>query len=125
MRTNRWLLLGLLLLCSVAEAAKVRVSWENATVNTDGSAYNNPSHVIVEWGTCNGNIFGTRQSAVQAPFPLTSTFIYPSGMSRVCIRAFSVNTASVSSGPSNLLIKNLLPTTGKPVTLDQPVVLPE
>lgn len=117
--------LVLLLVCPIAHAAKVKVSYTLPTENTDGSALTNLSHIIVEWGTCNGDSFGTRQSAVQVPLGVSTTFVYPSGMAKVCIRAFAVNTAGVMSSPSNTATKTLLPTTGKPVTLGQPVVLPE
>jgi hypothetical protein len=117
--------LALLLACPLAHAAKVKVSWTAPTHNTDGSVLVNLSHFIVEWGTCNGTAFGTRQSAIQVPAGMNTTFIYPSGLSKVCIRAYAVNAVSVSSAPSNPTNKDLLPATGKPVTLGQPVVLPE
>lgn len=125
MKTSR-ILLALVLLCAapVVHAAKVRVSWVNPTTNTDGSVLTDLSHIIVEWGTCNGTSFGTARGNTRVNAPATTTFMYPTGVNRACFRAFAVNGAGVSSVASNTAFKDLLPAPGKPVTLGQPVVLP-
>lgn len=119
----------LLIACGVAQAAKVPGSLVTPTQNTDGSALTDLASVRVEWGSCtSSNGFG----AVQSGIVITTTavgatinfFIYPTGLTKVCLRAYATNAAGVSSDPSNTAWKNLLPTTGKPVTLGQPVVLP-
>lgn len=122
------LYIALLLGCGVAQAAKVPVSGLNPTQNTDGSSLTDLAQIRIEWGSCVGNTFGTVQAGVvitaTVPGAKFSTFIYPTGLTKVCVRAYAINTAGVSSDASNTAFKDLLPTTGKPVTLGQPVVLP-
>lgn len=123
-------LLYILLLasCGVAQAAKVPVSGLNPTENTDGTPLTDLAQIRIEWGSCVGNNFGTVQAGLVitatvagAPF---SAFIYPTGLTKVCVRAYAINTSGASSVASNTAFKDLLPATGKPVTLGQPVVLP-
>lgn len=122
---KRWAVLALLLLASPAFAAKVIVHWINPTTNTDGSALTNLAVIRLEWGTCVGSAFGVLQASILAPPSAGSTPIYPTGLATVCVRAYARNTLGVESVPSNVLVVNLLPTTGKPVTLGQPIPLPE
>jgi hypothetical protein len=115
-----------LLACSVAQAAKIQVQWANPTTNSNGSPLTDLWWVNIEWGTCNGAAFGVRQSnlvVMQNVKATTKAFIYPTGLTKVCIRAFAVNSAGNTSNPSNVAIKDLLPTPGKPVTLGKPVIL--
>lgn len=127
MRISSVLLAGFLLgIVPDVHAAKILVSWQNPTTNTDGSTLTNLAFIHVEWGTCNGNLFGTTQSFVtvaQRPSAKTNTFIYPSGLARVCVRAFAINTEGKQSDSSNVSVKELLPSPGKPVTLGKPVIL--
>ena len=120
-------LLLLMLFAGPALAAKISVQFTTPTTNTDGSALTNLSHVIVEWGTCVGTAFGVKQSSITIPVTAIgqtrSTPAYPTGLTRVCIRAFAFNTLGTSSNPSNVAVKDLLPKPGKPVTLQQPVIL--
>lgn len=88
--------------------------------------------IKVEWGTCAGTApnysFGTLQASITI---LTSAvgvelkgFIYPSGLQRACVRAYAINADDVSSNSSGVAVADkLLPSPGKPVTLDKPVIL--
>jgi hypothetical protein len=125
MRISSLILLTLFAL--PVEAAKILVTWTNPTTNTDGSTLTNLAFIHIEWGTCvNGNQFGQTQAFVtvaQRPNATTQTYIYPSGLARVCVRGFAINTESTRSSPSNVSVKELLPSPGKPVTLGQPVII--
>lgn len=118
----------LLLACGVVQAAKVEVSWLNPTQNTDGSQLTDLAQIRLEWGSCSGSAFGAVQAGLTVsttqPGAALKAFVYPTGLAKVCIRAYAINTAGISSEPSGTVSKTLLPTTGKPVTLGQPVVLP-
>lgn len=133
------LLLYILLLsaCGVVQAAKVTVEVITPTENepyTDAQGVEHPSTpltnlatIVFEWGTCNGTEFGLRQSAIavsttQIGVKIVSA-VYPTGLSRVCVRAFAVNSDGGMSRSSNVAFKDLLPSTGKPVTLGQPIIL--
>lgn len=136
---NKWVLLAALLLAWPAHAAKVLVTWVNPThyePECDANGNNcqparsldrDLAHIRIEWGTCTAtNQFGTIQSSVivaQLPSANTSTFIYPSGMTKTCVRGFAVTVHGIASRSSNISVKNLLPSTGKPVTLGQPVII--
>lgn len=115
------------LMCSVAEAAKITVTWQNPTQNTDGSALTNLSSIIIEWGTCNGTAFGTMKGssliATDVVGASMKAFIYPTGLAKVCIRAQALAANGAFSDYSNVAIKDLLPSPGKPVTLGQPVII--
>lgn len=126
MKTIKYALL-LLALAGTAHAAKVKVSWTNPSTNTDGSALTNLSYIEIEWGTCNGTAFGIKQASMlvvtSAAGAAMTGFVYPTGLTQVCIRAFAVNAPGAKSAYSNVAVKSLLPKPGKPVTLDQPVIL--
>lgn len=115
------------LLSSVSQAAKVPVSLLTPKTNTDGSVLTDLANIEIEWGTCNGTAFGTRQSGMLIAFNQTNVtlraFIYPTGMAKVCVRAFAYNSHGARSDSSNIASKDLLPKPGKPVTLGQPVIL--
>lgn len=119
--------LFLLALAGVAHAAKVPVEVITPTTNTDGTALTNLASVEIEWGTCNGTAFGTKQSSIvvptTAPGVKLSSPIYPTGLTKVCVRAYAFNTQGAKSDASNVGAKDLLPKPGKPVTLDQPIIL--
>lgn len=116
----------LIALCGVAHAAKVPISWVNASENTDGSPLTNLDKVRIEWGSCNGSEFGTLQASIlfetKTPGIVRKGFIYPTGLATVCIRAYSLNTEGVISAPTATVVAGTLPATGKPRTLDQPVI---
>jgi hypothetical protein len=120
----------LLLLSITASAARLPVSWDNPDTNTDGSALTDLASVYVEWGSCNpqGNDMGLVQGHTSVPTTAVGakmhTTLYPSGLTKVCIRAKALTTGGVQSSWSNVLVKDLLPVTGKPVTLGQPIQLP-
>jgi hypothetical protein len=126
MSTNKWLLLVLLLATPASQAAKILVTWVNPTTRTDNSPLTDLAFIRIEWGTCNGSLFGTLQSSVtvnQLPTRATQTYIYPSGLTQVCVRGFALDVHRIESISSNVSVKTLLPTTGKPVTLGQPVII--
>lgn len=113
----------LVMFAFTAHAAKVTVTWTNPTANTDGTLLTNLAHTRVEWGSCNGTAFGVLQSFILVNAPLATTPIYPTGLAKVCVRGFAVNTDGVSSDASNVANKTLLSTPGKPVSLGQPIIL--
>jgi hypothetical protein len=123
MRISSLILLALFAL--PAHAAKILVTWTNPTTYTDNTPMT-LAFIRIEWGSCNGNVFGTLQSSLvvnQLPQQATSTYIYPSGLTRVCVRGFALDVHRIESAPSNISVKNLLPSPGKPVTLGQPVII--
>lgn len=117
----------LLLACSMAQAAKITVSWTNPSTNTDNTPLTDLSYVIVEWGTCNGTAFdvmkGSALIVTTEVGKTMKTFIYPTGLTKVCVRAQVFNMKGIASAYSNVAFKDLLPTPGKPVTLGKPVIL--
>lgn len=113
-----------LIFVSMAYAAKVPVSWSSPTQNTDGSPLTDLSSYRIEWGTCNGDFFGVPQASITVPASLTRGAAYPTGLNPVCIRVYAINTAGVSSAPSNAAKATLPGTIQKPITLGQPVTLP-
>jgi hypothetical protein len=118
-----WLALVTLLLVSPSFAAKVMTAWVNPTQNTDGTPLTNLAAIRVEWGSCTGADFGTAQASILVAAPATSAPIYPTGLAIVCIRMYARNTAGLESAPSGVVQKTIT-TLGKPVTLDQPIIIP-
>lgn len=118
--------LGLLLLlvCGNVYAAKVEVTWQDPDTNADGSALIDLDYIRVEWGSCNGAEFGVMQASINVAPGIQRTSVYPTGLSKVCVRAFAVNTSGKASAASNTGSKVLLPSLGKPATLGQPIILP-
>lgn len=112
-----------LLVCLPSFAAKVPVSWQDPTENTDGTKLTDLKSIRLEWGTCNGAAFGTSQASILIPAGAMHGFVYPTGMTKCCIRAFAVNTAGALSDSSSVVSKDLV-ALGKPQILGQPVVLP-
>lgn len=121
------LYIALLFVCSVAQAAKVQVNWINPTKQTDGSDLTDLVYIIIEWGSCKGVVFDVTQNSITVTTTETgkpmSVFIYPVNLTRVCVRAQAFSSTNASDY-SNTAFKDLLPTTGKPVTLGQPVIIP-
>lgn len=90
-----------LLACGIAWAAVHSSSWTKATTNTDGSAIPATGAgsitTTVEYGTCNGQGFGTRIADVIAG---TSSSTAPTpnlGPGTYCFRAKHTNTYGVDS----------------------------
>lgn len=114
----------LMLACSVAYAAKIPVRWTPPILNTDGSALTDLASYRIEWGSCQGTQFSITQANLIVTNPeATSSAIYPTGLSRVCVRMYARNAAGRESDPSNVVIA-VVTNLGKPVTLGQPVTLP-
>lgn len=120
----------LLALSASAHAFRFKVEWKNPTTNTDNSPLTDLSSIEIEWGTCNGTLFGTYKGgaliATSAVGANMSTFIEgqaDAGTTKVCVRAFAIAATGAKSDSSNVAVKQLLPEPGKPVTLGQPVIL--
>lgn len=112
--TPRWL----------APLALIPILWTPPTQNTDGTPLTDLAGYRIEWGTCNGNAFGSLVGFREAAAGADSAAIVTSGMPEVCIRAFAINKAGVSSEASNVAKTTTPDKLGKPVTLGKPVVLP-
>lgn len=121
----------LALLCAApAFAFKVTVSWKNPAFYTNGWAMNDLNAIDLEWGTCDGTKFGVLKGSMRV-----LTTIEGANMSReltgqadptvkqICIRASASITSGAKSDYSNVIVKQLLPEPGKPVTLGQPIIL--
>lgn len=124
---TRALLLLILLIPLAAQAAKVPVTVQSPTLNTDGSPLTDLASIRIEWGSCVGNAFGTPQASIAIPATpgaILAAAVYPTGLSIVCIRAYAVTRAGIESDPSNPVTKQLSPVLGRPTTLGQPVTLP-
>ena len=94
-------LMFVLCCCGLAFAAKLRVTWTAPTQNVDGSALTDLTGYRVEWGSCNADgSFGTYQAGINVTAPATSTWIYPTGLSPVCARVYSIATGNVLSAPA-------------------------
>lgn len=106
-----------------ARAAKVGVTWINATEYEDGSPYIDPAFVQLEWGSCSGDLFGVTQATIKFAYPATSGYVLPSGLSKVCVRAYSINSHGVMSLPSNVTSATVPPVPNQPITLGQPIIL--
>lgn len=135
----KWLMVLAVIACGVAHAAKVPVSWINPTMNTaecsgtpvvckPETALTDLTSVKIEWGTCNGTAFGTYQASITIKTTVAGaavrSFIYPTGIKKVCVRAFAINShGNVSDSSGVAASGDLLPTTSKPVTLGKPVIL--
>lgn len=96
-----------------SEAASANVSWVNPTSNVDGStipSYGLPGSLVstrVEYGTCSGTSFGTKQGEVVANQPSTSVTIPNLAVATTyCFRAFAKNTYGVESSASNVASKS-------------------
>jgi len=120
----------LLAISASAHAFKFGVEWVNPTTNTDGSPLTDLSSIEIEWGTCNGTLFGTYKGgaliATSATGVKMSTMLEGQadpGTTRVCVRAFAIAATGARSDSSNVAVKQLLPEPGKPVTLGQPIII--
>ncbi len=122
------LALLLIVFSAAAHAAKFTVTWKNPSTNTDGTALTNLASIELEWGTCNNTDFGTRLdgaliASIGEEGADKSYVVTVTGQTKVCIRAFALTASGAKSTSSSVAVKTLLPTTGKPVTLDQPIIL--
>ena len=115
-------------ICGVGKAATFTITWKNPTTNTDGSPLVGVASIELESGTCNGTLLGARlYGALIATSEVGKAMSYrgsSQGLDKVCVRAFAYNAKGAKSDSSNVASKVFsLPTPGKPVTLDQPVIL--
>jgi len=118
------LIAGCVIGCS-AHAAKIPVSFTAPTHGDDGTVLSELDAVIVEWGSCNGSAFGSRQSALTTQDVAIGrrdrVWIYPTGLTRVCILAFAQNRHGTSVASTVLVVE--LVSLDKPERLDQPIIL--
>lgn len=112
---------ALLLIAPIAHAAKIPVTVGTPTENTDGSLLTNLAEIRVEWGSCNGIEFGVKQAGIIIPTTVPGAqlkaFIYPTGLTRICVRAFAVSSSGVVSDPTKTVVKDLLSAPAQPGTL--------
>lgn len=121
----------LLMLSLPAVAAKVPVDVMTPTTQVDTktgaeSPLTKLDAIVIEWGTCTATTF-TRQAGMSYAETRAGVkvrvYAYPSGLARVCIRAYAVANG-VSSDPSNIVAETLQAPLSKPVPLGQPILLP-
>lgn len=120
---KRYLLpLALLALAGVASAATVTTSWTNPTTNTDGSAIpatgaGSLTQARIEYGTCNGALFGVKAGEVVRPMPVTTaTLNLQPGTT--CVRVKVTNTYANESAASNVATRVIdAPTPSPPTNL--------
>jgi hypothetical protein len=84
-----------------AHAAKVRVTWIAPTQNTDGTPLTDLTGYRVEWGSCKADgTFGTYQAGINVGATASATWVYPTGLSPVCVRLYAINSKQVLSIPA-------------------------
>jgi hypothetical protein len=115
-RTVVFLLVTALLCVALpAHAAKLHVSWQPVTTNTDGTPITNLSGYRVEWGSCNADgSFGVYQAGINVGASVTSTYIYPTGLNPVCAHVYALNADNELSSASNTASAATPPTLSKP-----------
>ncbi len=118
-------LVATLLMLSTAYAAKMTVTWTATTLNTDGTPCTDLASYRIEWGSCVNGAYGVTQGSIIVKAPATSTPIYPTNLTLVCVRAFAINAAGVESTSSAMVAAQGPSALGKPVTFGKPVVLPK
>jgi len=111
------LILAILLAPALALAAKTPVEWTAPVTNTDGSPLTDLDHYRLAWKACGS---ASVQSVTTKDRKYT---VVTSGIAKLCINVYAVNTLGVESPPSSTLVVNVT-TLGKPTTLGQPVTLP-
>lgn len=97
---TKWLLVAVLLAMGArnVHAEKLASSWTPPTLNADGSVLTNLSGYRVEWGECTTKgAWGTYQAGINVGAPAVSTPIYPTGLTWVCVRVYSINTDNILS----------------------------
>lgn len=116
---KRYALTALLLLSGAAYAAPLNFSWVAPTQRTDGTAL--PTSQIagykVEWGTCNGALFGSPLGSLIAPNTATTASSPNVSAGTYCGRVFTNATDGTVSASSNVGIKTVLPAPPNPPTL--------
>lgn len=97
-------ILGLVLafLAGPALAGSVQLNWTFPMLNTDGSAVPATgagaiTSTLVEWGTCNGTAFGTKQGGATVAAPALTYTVTNLGPGTYCLRAAVVNSYGVQS----------------------------
>jgi hypothetical protein len=123
---NKLALLTLLALAALpVSAVEVTVEWTNPIKNTDESPIDSTgayalASTRVEWGSCNGAEFGTKEGDVSVAAPATSTKLQLAPGSW-CVRAFAINASAAESAASNVTVNNAaMPTPCPPELADEP-----
>lgn len=102
-----------------------RISWTNATQNTDDTAVpaSCPSgqtlcgklvNTRVEYGSCNAGAFGTKQGEIVTAWPGAEVMVSNLVVQTYCFRAFHKNDYNVESMVSNITTKTIAPPQPKP-----------
>jgi hypothetical protein len=125
----RLALLVFLLLPMLAWGATATINWQNPTQNEDGSAIpatgaGSIASTRIEWGTCSGTAFGTKQGERVFTAPATSGAI--DGLAAgatFCFRGFSTNTFGQSSAASNVVARLIPAPTPRPPVLSSTVTV--
>jgi len=99
-------------IAAVALAATLNFSWNNATLNTDGSAIpaSGPGALestTVVYGSCNGSAFGTELARVTVPASQLTTVTPDLPPGTYCGYAMHLNNYGVPSDPSNIATKTI------------------
>lgn len=121
MNFKRYLLTAATILAAgCATAATVVVTWTPPIQNTDDSPIpatgeGSLSSYRIEYGTCNGTLFGTKAGEVTRAAP-ASTVTLNLQPGTVCVRVLVSNTYGVESAPSNVATRVINPPTPKAPT---------
>lgn len=116
------LAVALLVVCGIgiARADTVTTTWVNPVTNTNSSAIpatgaGSLTQARIEYGTCNGALFGTKAGEVVRTMPVTtSTLNLQPGTT--CVQVKVTNTFGSESAPSNVVSKVVAPPVPGPPT---------
>lgn len=87
--------------CSTPASLDARLSWENPTTNTDGSAYTNPAGTRIVYGRTPSAL----SQSVDVPHPAQAFTIEGLALGDWFFGARAFNTSGVESAVSNLVAK--------------------
>lgn len=101
LRVILYLALFVALVLQASHAAKLKVIWVAPTQNSDGSKLTDLTGYRIDWGSCNpdGSVL-FYQAGINVAATATSSWIYPTGLSSVCVRIFAINSANSLSNPA-------------------------
>jgi len=114
------LIFALFLFSIVANAATV--TWSAPTTNTDGSTISTAgtdaiASYKVQWGTCSGGAFGVIAGEKTLPATPLTAMLTGIAAGPTCFQMFAINSSGVSSDPSNVAQKTILPLKPSPPSL--------
>jgi hypothetical protein len=121
---------GLLLFSPLVQGLEATLTWVHPTQNEDNSLIpistgtGALTSTRIEYGTCSGASFGTKEGEVTVPFPATSTTIGNlRGGRTYCFRAFSINNLNDVSKSSNVVTRVMPNPIPKPPTLSSTITV--